>query len=336
MASRTPFLDQLWQQLHREDVCFSLIFLFLAIYLFKLMNSRRIRLNLPPSPPRFPIIGNFCQIGSLPHHSIKAISEKYGPLMLLHFGSTPTLVVSSADMAREMFTTHDIVFSNRPRTLAANILSYGCTDVGFSPYGDYWRQARKICVVELLSLNRVNSFQLVRDEEVTEAIESIRRTSLSGSLVNLSKLLSVLSANIVSRCVIGRKVNEVGENTKLGKLANKMTKEINEFGFSDRFPYFYLGYLIDILTGFVARLKETSKEFDVFLDQVIDEHMTLGNSNDEKLVDNHKKNFLHILLQLQQSNSLDFEFTRDNMKAILLVILYTFLLLLVHFFCGYL
>ncbi|XP_021911085.1 cytochrome P450 71A1-like [Carica papaya] len=238
--------------------------------------------------------------------------------MLLYFGYTPTLVVSSADMAREILTTHDIVFSNRPRTLAANILLYGCKDVGFSPYGEYWRQARKICVVELLSLKRVNSFQHVRDEEVAEVIESIQRTCLCGSLINLSELFSVLSANTVSRCVIGRKVNEIGGNIKLGELANKLTKEINEFGFSDRLPYFYLGYLMDILTGLVARLKKTSKEFDIFLDQVIDEHMTLENSNDEEPLDNKKKNFVHILLQLQQNNSLDFELTREKIKAILL------------------
>lgn len=314
MTSRTPFLDQLWQQLHRSEVCISLIFLSLAIYLFKLTSSKHIKLNLPPSPPRFPIISNLWQIGSLSHRSIKALSDKYGPLMLLHFGSTPTLVVSSVDMAREMLTTHDIVFSNRPRTLAANILLYGCKDVGFSPYGEYWRQARKICVVELLSLKRVNSFQHVRDEEVAEVIESIQRTCLCGSLINLSELFSVLSANTVSRCVIGRKVNEIGGNIKLGELANKLTKEINEFGFSDRLPYFYLGYLMDILTGLVARLKKTSKEFDIFLDQVIDEHMTLENSNDEEPLDNKKKNFVHILLQLQQNNSLDFELTREKIK----------------------
>lgn len=196
-----------------------------------------------------------------------------------------------------MLTTHDIVFSNRPRTLAANILFYGCTDLGFSPYGDYWRQVRKICVVEMLSLNRVNSFQLVQDEEVVETIESIRRTCLYGTLVNLSELLSILSTNIAFRCVIGRKVNKVGENIKLGKLVNKLTKEINEFNFSDTFSYFYLGYLIDVLTGFTARLKETSREFDAFLDQVIDEHKTFGNSNDEE--DNQKNNFVHILLQLR-------------------------------------
>ncbi|GMN56906.1 hypothetical protein TIFTF001_027715 [Ficus carica] len=79
-------------------------------------------LNLPPSPPRFPIIGNLHQLGTHPQRSFRALSDKYGPLMLIHIGQTPTLVVSSADMLREIINNHDIVFSSRPEMTAANLL----------------------------------------------------------------------------------------------------------------------------------------------------------------------------------------------------------------------
>ncbi|KAK3225781.1 hypothetical protein Dsin_005643 [Dipteronia sinensis] len=94
----------------------------LVLLLFKqyLLKSEKL-INLPPSPPKLPIIGNLHQLGTLPHRSLRALADKYGPLMLLRLGSSSTLVVSSADMASEMVKTRDIVFSNRPKTTAANI-----------------------------------------------------------------------------------------------------------------------------------------------------------------------------------------------------------------------
>ena len=36
----------------------------------------------------------------------------------------PTIVVSSADRAKEIIKTNDIIFSNQPETMAANFLYY--------------------------------------------------------------------------------------------------------------------------------------------------------------------------------------------------------------------
>jgi cytochrome P450 len=131
-------------------------------------------------PSQLPIIGNLHQLGTLPHQSLHALSNKYGPLMFLNFGQTPTLVVSSADVAREMLKTRDVAFSNRSKTTAADALFYACTNVGFSPYGEYWRQARKICVLELLSLKKVQSFQYVREEEIKALMKKIHESCSKG------------------------------------------------------------------------------------------------------------------------------------------------------------
>ena len=50
--------------------------------------------------------------------------------------------------ASEMMKTHDIAFSNRPRSIATKILLCDGKDLGFAEYGEYWRQLRKICVLE--------------------------------------------------------------------------------------------------------------------------------------------------------------------------------------------
>jgi Cytochrome P450 len=106
--------------------------------------------KLPPSPPKLPFIGNLHQAPSLTLHSLRALSLKYGPLMFLHLGQVRMLVVSSADMAKEIMKKHDDIFASRPTMKADNILGYDAKNVSFTPYGDYWRSAKKLYVAHLL------------------------------------------------------------------------------------------------------------------------------------------------------------------------------------------
>ena len=48
----------------------------------------------------------------------------YGLIMFLNLGCAPTIVVSSADMAKEIIKANDIIFSNWPETMTANFLYY--------------------------------------------------------------------------------------------------------------------------------------------------------------------------------------------------------------------
>lgn len=108
--------------------------------------------------------------------------------MHLQLGEVSTLVVSSPEIAKELMKTNDISFAQRPNLLVTSIVSYGSTNIGFAPYGDYWRQVRKLCATELLSAKRVKSFQLIREEEVSNVIKRI--ASHSGSTINLSEEIS--------------------------------------------------------------------------------------------------------------------------------------------------
>ncbi|PRQ17653.1 putative indoleacetaldoxime dehydratase [Rosa chinensis] len=61
--------------------------------------------------------------------------------MLLHLGSFPVVVVSSAEAAAQLFKTHDLAFSSRPpKLIAYGKLLYNYKDVGSAPYAEYWRQ----------------------------------------------------------------------------------------------------------------------------------------------------------------------------------------------------
>ncbi|XVF08817.1 hypothetical protein REPUB_Repub07fG0036100 [Reevesia pubescens] len=214
-------------------------------------------------------------------------------------------------MAREIVKNHDVVFSSRPSTTAAKLLLYGCSDIGFAPYGEYWRQVRKLSVLELFSQRRVHSFQFVRDEEVEDVINKIGRASLKGESINLTEMLMTVSNNIVSRCVLSQKAEEEDGSSKVGQLARRVMVLLTSFCVGDMFPY--LRWL-DVLTGLIPSLKAVSGELDTIFDQIIEEHRALK-SHDETT---NKKDFVSIILQLQKDGVLEMELTQDNIKAILM------------------
>ncbi|OMO90113.1 Cytochrome P450 [Corchorus olitorius] len=104
-----------------------IIFLFpFLLTLFLLLKKSNKEVNqVPPSPPRLPILGNLLQFGSLTHRSLWQLSRKYGPVMLLHLGRIPVLIVSSAEAAREILKVNDISCCSRlQKASTAKIYSF--------------------------------------------------------------------------------------------------------------------------------------------------------------------------------------------------------------------
>ncbi|KAF3633154.1 putative secretory carrier-associated membrane protein 4-like [Capsicum annuum] len=83
-------------------------------------------------------------IGELPHHALKNLARKYGPLMHLQLGEIHAVVVSSPHMAKEFLKVHDLSFAARPELIASDIIFYHQKDIVFAKYGDYWKQMRKM------------------------------------------------------------------------------------------------------------------------------------------------------------------------------------------------
>ncbi|GJZ34016.1 cytochrome P450 [Tanacetum coccineum] len=62
------------------------------------------------------------------------LSKRYGPLMSIRLGMVQTLVVSSAEMAKEVMKTNDLNFCTRPVLTGLKKISYDNKDLAFSPY----------------------------------------------------------------------------------------------------------------------------------------------------------------------------------------------------------
>uniref|UniRef100_A0A7N0TCS3 Cytochrome P450 n=1 Tax=Kalanchoe fedtschenkoi TaxID=63787 RepID=A0A7N0TCS3_KALFE len=301
-----------------DHSCELLVFSLLLSLVTLLMFARKIntaRARSPPSPTRLPFIGNVHQLTTRPHRGMHSLSQKYGPIMLFHYGHKPVYVVSSAAIAHEITRTHDASFASRPTTKVFHMLFYGAADLLFSPYGDYWRQMRKLCVNELLSSKMVQSYQYIREERVSELVTSIHSHCLNhkSAAVNLSQLLLRLSNDVLAGAVLG--LSE-GANEKMRESFLRAVELMGEFSFTEHIPV--LGWM-DHLTGFTKKLRKTAEELNTFLDQIIDSHEMMkpklhGQGGDRS----DKKDFVDIILELRKADMVGQILTKENMKAILL------------------
>lgn len=261
--------------------------------------------KLPPGPFSLPIIGNLHLLGQLPHRALTALSLKFGPLMSLRLGSALTLVVSSPDMAKEFLKTHDLLFASRPPSAATNYFWYNCTDIGFAPYGAYWRQVRKVCVLQLLSSRRLDYFRFIREEEVSAMIHSIAH---SDHPVNISKIVSTLMTDIICRMTLGRKYSD--EDSIGGKGINSVVQEsyvvAGAFNVGDYIPY--MAWMD--LQGLNRRFKEIHGIQDELLEKVIEEHVAQSDPN-------VTRDLVDVLLAASADKDMEPQITRDNIKAIL-------------------
>nr|ABR17055.1 unknown [Picea sitchensis] len=235
--------------------------------------------KLPPGPFQLPIIGNLHMMGELPHQALAALSMKYGPLMSLRLGSYLTLVVSSADVAKEFLKTHDLTFSSRPQTIAAKYLWYNASNIAFSPYGRYWRQMRKVCALQMLSSRRIDSFRLIREEEVSAIIISMKKYS-DQDLIGGMGIISMIEETF--------------------ELAGR-------FNIGDYLPF--LAWMD--LQGLNRRLKNIHKIQDDLLEKIVEEHVSQQH-NPKDMAD-----LVDVLLDASADEDMEFQITRDNIKSVI-------------------
>nr|KYP67580.1 Cytochrome P450 750A1 family [Cajanus cajan] len=270
-----------------------------------LWRSKKKEKRLPPGPKGLPILGSLHKLGPNPHLDLYQLAQKYGPVMYLRLGVVPTVVVSSPEAAELFLKTH----ASRPPHEAGKYILWEQRNLGFSKYGSYWRNMRKMCTLELLSQTKINSFQPMREEELDLLIKRLREAANDGDVVDVSAKVATLSADMSCRMIFGKKYMD----KELGQKGFKA--EVQELmhlvaipNLSDYIPY--IGKLD--LQGLIKRMKAVHKIFDDFFDKIIDDHIQ-SEKGEGKV-----KDFLDVMLSFIGMEESEYRVERPNIKAILL------------------
>ncbi|CAI0424897.1 unnamed protein product [Linum tenue] len=253
--------------------------------------------TLPPGPPRLPIFGNLLQLGQQPHRDLASLCDKYGPLVYLRLGNVDAITTNDPDTIREILLGQDDVFASRPRTLAAVHLAYGCGDVALAPFGPQWKRMRRICMEQLLTIKRLDSFSKQREEEAQHLVQDVWAQSRTGKPIDLREVLGGFSMNNVTRMLLGKQYFGAGssgpqEAAEFMHITHELFRLLGLIYLGDYLPFWRW---IDPL-GCERKMMEVGKRIDEFHIKIIEEHR--ASSNNESKEEAKEMDFVDVLLSL--------------------------------------
>ncbi|GKV04512.1 hypothetical protein SLEP1_g16664 [Rubroshorea leprosula] len=155
-------------------------------------------------------------------------------------GNRPVVVVSSPSTAEECLTKNDIIFANRPRLMIAEHIGNNCKSLAWSPYGDHWRNLRRITSIEILSTSRLQMLSNIRADEVRLLIRKL--SDRQDKPVELKTVLFELTLNVMTRMIVGKpfygeNVADVEEAKKFRAAQDELIKIFSASNYADFLPW---------------------------------------------------------------------------------------------------
>ncbi|KAD6119719.1 hypothetical protein E3N88_10990 [Mikania micrantha] len=289
------------------QACYYTILICLISFLIsKLYKSCHVKSHLPPCPFRLPVIGHLHLLSPHPHQAFHKLSIKHGPLFQLYLGSTPCVVVSSPETAKEILKTHETAFLDRPPNSIVDYFAYGGKGFIFAPYGPYWKFLKKIIMSELLNGKTLDSLIPVRHDEINRFIKHLSQKAKDGRFVELEGELMKLTSNVISRLFMSKRCSE--EDDEIGNIAKIIAETgeiIGKFNLSD---HIWFCKNLD-LQGFGRISKDVHGRFDAVIEMIIRDH------EKARMQDKGVKDLLNILLDISEDESMEMKLTRENIKA---------------------
>ncbi|XP_071712567.1 cytochrome P450 78A5-like [Rutidosis leptorrhynchoides] len=224
--------------------------------------------------------------------------------MAFSIGLTRFIISSHPETAKEILNSS--AFADRPIKESAYELLFHRA-MGFAPYGEYWRNLRKISATHLFSPKRASGFGLSRENIGLKMICQVETSMKENGVVEVKKILHFSSLNNVMMSVFGKSYDDFNQNggdgCELEKLVSEGYELLGIFNWSDHFP---IVSWFD-LQGVRRRCRDLVNKVDVFVEEIIKEH------RDRRSRGVYVGNFVDVLLDLEEEN----KFTDADMIAVL-------------------
>nr|UQZ09627.1 strychnine-10-hydroxylase [Strychnos nux-vomica] len=283
------------------------LFLILHFVFWRLKSAKggSAKNSLPPEAGgAWPIIGHLHLLSGskLLHITLGSLADKCGPAFIIRLGVRQALVVSDWELAKELFTANDVAISSRPKLLAFESMSYDFAMFGFSPYGAYWRELRKLISVELLSTRRLELLKHIRVSETEISVKELynlwkdKKNGSGHVLVEMKQWFGDLNLNVILRMVAGKRyfgtidAKDQEEARRCQKAMSGFFHFTGLFLVADGFPF--LRWMD--LGGYEKKIKASAKEMDLIAEEWLQEHRRKRESGDVA----SEQDFMDLMLSL--------------------------------------
>ncbi|XVF36362.1 hypothetical protein REPUB_Repub19eG0052200 [Reevesia pubescens] len=157
--------------------------------------------------------------------------------------------------------------------MAGDILTNKEVTIAWAPYGNLWRNLRRLSVVEIFFANSLQRVCSIREEEVNKFVHKLFKLSANGTQkVDLKFLFSRLTINVMLRMVVVKR--GVEEDAMDVKAEKEFLREFTELFFPslgmnvcDFFP-------ISRLVGFKGiekHMRKVQRKRDEYVKNLVDE-----------------------------------------------------------------
>ncbi|KAJ4705106.1 Cytochrome P450 [Melia azedarach] len=168
-------------------------------------RMEELQVQLPPGPRWWPVVGNIFQLGWAPHVSFAKLTRNHGPIMTLWLGSMCTVVVSSNEVARDMFKNHDVVLAGR-KIYEAMKGDYGSEgSIITSQYGPHWRMLRRLCTTEFFVTSRLDAMRSVRSRCIDRMVQFVEEAGEGGTnAVDVGRFFFLMAFNLIGNLMFSK------------------------------------------------------------------------------------------------------------------------------------
>ncbi|KAJ6896518.1 hypothetical protein NC651_022655 [Populus alba x Populus x berolinensis] len=200
-------------------------------------------------------------------------------------------------------------------------MGYNQTTFAFAPYGRYWRDIRKLVMVELLSNHRLELLKHVWYSETSLLMKDFYEKSSSNGgqvVVEMKQRLADMAMNIIVRMISGKRY--FSADAKGNQEAKRCQEALRNFFYlvglnltSDAVPLFSW---LDLVKGYIGKMKRTARELDCVLGSWVDEHRRIRLN---RSISEEEKDFIHVMLSIMDDSNISVDEADTTVKASCLV-----------------
>ncbi|KAE8684617.1 Cytochrome P450 82G1 [Hibiscus syriacus] len=308
----------------------SFVLLLLFLYILSRKKPKNSQKDCIPEPSgSLPLIGHLHLLTGKETlcKRLATMADKHGPLYSLKLGTHRVLVVSSWEIAKDCFTTNDRTLATRASIAAGRHMGYNNAVFALAPYGEYWRDIRKMVTVELLSSHRLDKLKHIRFSEMDLFIKDMYglcspKGAENIAKVTISEALERLTFNVNLMMLVGKRFSghdyaEVNSEPWRYQKAIKQTLYLSGiFVLADALPFLEC---LDIQCH-IRSMKKTAKELDSVINVWLEEHLNRKRENQGT----SESDFMDVMLSYLPEDTVISGHTRDTIvKATTLILTLT-------------